>query len=120
MKPTTLEELRAAVGRVLDARGEAHDGLTVTLDPTDTGRVAVHIRGCFSLAMWMPAADEAQAIDRAWRTVLLRLDDGRASAEREVARAEARLRAAADGVTEARRDLERARAALAAAREAGE
>ena len=86
MKPTTLEELRAAVGRVLDARGEAHDGLTVTLDPTDTGRVAVHIRGCFSLAMWMPAADEAQAIDRAWRTVLLRLDDGRASAEREVAR----------------------------------
>lgn len=113
--PRTLDALCDAVARVLTASGEAHDGLTVTLDPTNTGRVAVHIRGCFTLAMWMPAPDEAEAIDRAWRTVLLRLDDGRVSAEREVARAEARLRAAADGVSDARRDLRRAQLALRAA-----
>ncbi|MDO9016629.1 MAG: hypothetical protein Q8S73_41125 [Deltaproteobacteria bacterium] len=115
--PSTLPALRDAVARVLTACGEAHDGLTVTLEQVGDGRVGVHIRGCFTLAMWMPAPDEAEAIDRAWRTVLLRLDDGRASAAREVARAEARQRAAADGVSDARRDLRRAQLALRGAEE---
>lgn len=116
-EPRTLPALRAAIARVLTARGESPAGLAVALDPTDTGRVAVRVGGCRTLAMWMPAADEAEAIDRAWRTVLLRLDDERAEAGREVARAAARWRAAANGVLEARRDLRRARAALDAAGE---
>jgi hypothetical protein len=117
--PTTLGELRAAVARVLVARGEAHDNLDVALYPATHGRVAVYICGCFTLAMVMIAPTEAEAIDRAWRTVLQRMEDGEASAVREVVRAATRVRAAEDGVTEARRDLDRARAALAAAREAG-
>ena len=115
--PTTLPALRAAVARVLVARGESAAALTVTCQPRDTGVTGGPAgvvcalwpaRGVHPLEVYAVAdpGDEATAIARAWAAFVGRvLHDGK--------RAEAALARAQEA-------CDRARAALAVAREVGE
>lgn len=109
--PRTLGELRAAVARVLVARGEAAEALTVRSTPLDGKRRAVtmaHARpGWHMLAVSRVAGPTAAAaVAAAWALVVARCGEELAQAE--------------SGAEAARVRLERARAAVAAAREAGE
>ena len=109
--PRTLRELRAAVARVLVARGEAADAIVVRSTPLDGKRRAVtlaHARpGWHMLAVSrVVGATAAEAVAATWALVVARCGEELAQAE--------------SGAEAARVRLERARAAVAAAREAGE
>ena len=112
MTPTTLGELRAAVARVLVARGEAADALVCSaVHGRERGKPRVRCSiwpptGNHPLEVYAVADDEGTAIADAWALLV-----GSLGAEWE---------RADDARVAAERALSQARAALAAAREAGE
>lgn len=99
MTPTTLPALRAALRRVLVARGEAPDAVTVERDQWGIG---IGARVCGVLVEWVyePAPTCREAVARAWAAVVRGLrDEHRAAAHSAAvtrsgpARDEARARA---------------------------
>ena len=106
--PTTLPALRSAVARVLVARGEAEDAVSVRSVPYDGGRrvglLAPRYPGHL-LAMWAQGATTRDAIAALWPVVVARLD--------------AEWERADDARHEADRAFDRACSALKAAREVG-
>ncbi len=111
--PTTLPQLRAAVARVLAARGEAAEGLYVDHDQWGVS-VGVTVCGCGVEWIYETAMDRAEAVGLAWAAVVRELQHEVDAAGQSVAairRPERR--------TAARARYDRARAALAAAREVG-
>jgi hypothetical protein len=127
MKPTTLEELRAAVARVLDMMGQREVVTDVATAPcgwspwhpddldiavavtlTTTGRI-LERRG----------RDEAHAVARLWEAVLDVVWARAADTRRRRVLAERRGATTLD-LMALQGEERRARAALAAAREAGE
>ena len=116
--PRTLRELRAAVARVLVARGEAEDALVVHAYTGSAGTTAhIDAVACNTIVPWIDVhrARRRDAIAGAWQALVTDLHAEHESARRACASTRRPERKAA-----ARVRLERARAALAAAREAGE
>lgn len=114
--PRTLGELRAAVARVLVARGEAADALRVDGTPDADGygvRLWSSEYPAHDLRMTTWAATEGEACARAWEALRSYLHGEVADARRNV---EAMVRAVAD----AHERLDVAQRAWVAAREAGE
>lgn len=118
MTPRTLADLRAAVGRVLAARGERADALRVRtrrsrIRPRWQRVVAVDDwrSGARTKWVWAFAGNYDAAAARAWRGVLHALD-----AEHRRARRGARRARTPVWVARAEERLQRAVAALAAAR----
>ena len=116
--PRTLGELRAAVARVLVARGEAADALVCSAY-TFGGSTTAHIDAvaCNTIVPWIDVhrARRRDAIAGAWRALVTDLHAEHESARRACASTRRPERKAAASARYAR-----ARAALAAAREAGE
>ena len=116
--PRTLRELRAAVARVLVARGEAEDALVVHAY-TFGGSTTAHIDAvaCNAIVPWIDVrrARRRDAIAGAWQALVTDLHAEHESAKRACAATRRPERKAAASARYAR-----ARAALAAAREAGE
>lgn len=116
--PCTLDALRAAVARVLVARGEAADALVVHAY-RGSGSTAAHIDAvaCNTIVEWITAHHprRREAIRGAWSWFVTDLHAEHESAKRACAATRRPERKAA-----AVERLRRARAALAAAREAGE
>jgi len=112
--PTTLPALRAAVARVLVARGEAADALHVDHDQWGVC-IGVTVCGCGVEWIYETHMDRAEAVGLAWAAVVreLRREVDAASHVAAATRRPERK----DAATER---LRRARAALAAAREVGE
>lgn len=112
--PRTLAALRAAVARVLVARGESAEGLYVARDQWGVS-IGVTVCGCGVEWVYETGADLADTVARAWAEVVRWLQDAAEAAERSVAATRRPERKAA-----AVERLRLARAALAAAREVGE
>ena len=116
--PRTLRELRAAVGRVLVARGEAADALAVHAYRGSGGTTAhIDAVACNTIVPWIDVhrARRREAIAGAWQALVTDLHAEHESAKRACAATRRPERKAAASARYAR-----ARAALAAAREAGE
>jgi len=116
--PRTLRELRAAVARVLVARGEAADALAVHAYTGSAGTTAhIDAVACNTIVPWIDVRRPRRrdAIAGAWQALVTDLHAEHESAKRACAATRRPERKAA-----AVERLRRARAALAAAREAGE
>jgi hypothetical protein len=116
--PRTLRELRAAVARVLVARGEAADALVCSAY-TFGGGTTAHIDAvaCNTIVPWIDVhrARRRDAIAGAWQALVTDLHAEHEAAKRACAATRRPARKAAASSRYAK-----ARAALAAAREAGE
>lgn len=116
--PRTLGELRAAVARVLVARGEAADALVCSAYTGSAGTTAhIDAVACNTIVPWIDVrrARRREAIAGAWQALVTDLHAEHESAKRACAATRRPERKAAASARYAR-----ARAALAAAREAGE
>ena len=114
MTPTTLGELRAAVARVLAARGEAEDALVCSAYTGSAGTTAhIDAVACNTIVPWIDVrrARRREAIAGAWQALVTDLHAEHESAKRACAATRRPERKAA-----AVERLRRARAALAAAR----
>ena len=112
--PTTLPALRAAVARVLVARGESAEGLYVARDQWGVS-IGVTVCGCVAEWIYEPRAELRDAIADAWASVLREL-----LAEADTAEASVAATRRPERKSAAVERLRLARAALAAAREVGE
>ncbi len=120
MTPCTLDALRAAVARVLAARGEAADGLVCSVRYQRHAMqwiAGVDAVVCNTVVDWlvMGGSTRAEAIGTAWRRFVHELHAEHEAAKRATASTRRPERKAAASSRYAK-----ARAALAAAREAGE
>ena len=114
MTPRTLDALRAAVARVLVARGEAADALAVHAYTFGDGTTAhIDAVACNTIVPWIDVhrARRRDAIAGAWRALVTDLHAEHESAKRACAATRRPERKAAASARYAR-----ARAALAAAR----
>ena len=110
MTPTTLDALRAAVARVLTARGESAEALYVDHDQWGVS-VGVVVCGCGVEWIYETSMDRAEAVGLAWAAVVRELQHAADAAAQSAAATRRPERKAA-----AAERLRRARAALAAAR----
>jgi hypothetical protein len=94
--PTTLRALRAAIARILVARGERPDALRVAGRPCPTGRaVVIHApRYHHPLAVTVYRDTAAEAVAAAWALVVERCAQERTDAAGALVAAEARVRRA--------------------------
>ena len=113
MTPCTLDALRAAVARVLVARGEAADALVCSAYTGSAGTTAhIDAVACNTIVPWIDVhrARRRDAIAGAWQALVTDLHGERESARRSLAGCRS------DATRDAARErLRRARAAVEAA-----
>ena len=118
MTPRTLSELRAAVARVLQARGEAADALVCEIEPQAGGvwHASILATTCGALIDWLIIGGNTRdaAIAAMWRRFVIELEHEHDSAKHCAASTRRPERRAAADVR-----LAHATAALAVARETG-